>query len=49
MAWSLKGKRVGFTRASESGGKFTIGGSYAEYAITNAYQCVALDNNASWE
>ena len=49
MAWSFKGKRVGFTRMAESGGKFTIGGSYAEYVVTNAYQCVALDNNASWE
>lgn len=48
-AWMLKGKRVGFTRPSESGGKYTRAGSYGEYVVTNAMQCVALDNNASWE
>ena len=35
--WSLMGKRVGFTRQAEKGGKFSIGGSYAEYVVTNAY------------
>lgn len=48
-AWSLVGKRVGFTRMAERGGKFTRGGSYAEYIVTNAYQCVTLDDNVSWE
>ena len=37
MAWMLMGKRVGFTRQQESGGKFTKGGSYAEYCVTNAF------------
>lgn len=37
LAWSLKGKRVGFTRPAEKGGKFSRGGSYAEYIVTNAY------------
>ena len=37
MAWSLVGKRVGFTRVAEAGGKFTKNGSYAEYCVTNAY------------
>ena len=49
LAWTLKGKRVGFTRPAESGGKFTMGGSYAEYCVTNAYQCITLDDTASWE
>ena len=49
LAWSLKGKRVGFTRPAERGGKYTRGGSYAEYIVTNAYQCVALPDSASWE
>jgi NADPH2:quinone reductase len=37
MGWSMMGKRVGFTRQSERGGVFSIGGSYAEYIVTNAY------------
>lgn len=37
MAWKLVGKRVGFTRISERGGKFSKGGSMAEYCVTNAY------------
>ena len=48
-AWMLVGKRVGFTRPAEGGGKFSLGGSYAEYIVTNAYQCVALEDDASWE
>lgn len=36
VAWSLLGKRVGFTRPSEKGGKFSRGGSYAEYIVTSA-------------
>ena len=43
------GKRVGFTRQSEKGGKYSVGGSYAEYVVTNAYQCITLDNSATWE
>ena len=35
--WSLVGKRVAFTKAAERGGKFSIGGAYAEYIVTNAY------------
>jgi len=49
MGWSLIGKRVGFTRAQERGGKFSKGGSYAEYCVTNAYQCITLNNDATWE
>jgi hypothetical protein len=30
------GKRVGFTRPSEKGGKFSRGGAYAEYIVTPA-------------
>ena len=48
-AWSLVGKRVGFTRQIEKGGKFSVGGSYAEYCVTNAFQCTTLDNNVSFE
>ena len=45
----LQGKRVGFTRAAERGGKFSVGGSYGEYCVTNAYQCIELDADASFE
>lgn len=47
--WTLVGKRVAFTRQSESGGKYTIGGTYAEYVVTSAYQCITLDNDMSFE
>ena len=47
--WSLVGKRVAFTRAAERGGKFTMGGSYGEYCVTNAYQCIQLDPATSIE
>jgi NADPH2:quinone reductase len=49
MAWMLMGKRVGFTRQSEKGGKFSKGGSYGEYMVTNAFQCVTLANEVTWE
>merc|ERR1712195_291387 len=49
MGWSMIGKRVGFTRAQERGGKFSRGGSYAEYCVTNAYQCITLNKEATWE
>jgi NADPH:quinone reductase len=49
MTWGMVGKRVGFTRQMEAGGRFSIGGSYAEYCVTNAYQCTTLDNNTSFE
>lgn len=49
MAWSLKGKRVGFTRMMEKGGQFSKDGSYGEYIVTNAYQCVSLDDKVSFE
>ena len=49
LAWTSMGKRVGFTRVSERGGKYSKGGAYAEYVVTNAYQTITLDNDASWE
>lgn len=48
-AWFLMGKRVGFTRISEKGGKFSKGGSYAEYVVTNAFQCITLNKETTWE
>jgi NADPH2:quinone reductase len=47
--WSLVGKRVSFTRAAERGGKFSMGGSYGEYCVTNAFQCIQLDATTSIE
>lgn len=49
MAWSLVGKRVGFTRQTEKPGKFSIGGAYAEYCVTSAMQCVTLPTNVNFE
>jgi len=33
----------------ENAGKFSKGGSYAEYCVTNAYQCIPLDDHITWE
>ena len=49
LGWSLVGKRVAFTKPAEKGGKYTRGGSYAEYCVTNAFQCVQLGDDKSWE
>lgn len=37
MGWRLVGKRVGFSRPGEKGGKFSRGGAYAEYIVTTAF------------
>mmetsp|Transcript_30831 Transcript_30831/g.47228 ORF Transcript_30831/g.47228 Transcript_30831/m.47228 type:complete len:280 (+) Transcript_30831:26-865(+) len=42
MANRLVGKRVGFVRGDEYG-------SYGEYSITKAMQCIPLDDKISWE
>jgi NADPH2:quinone reductase len=49
MAWYLKGKRVGFSRQSEKGGNYTKHGAFGEYVVTNAWQCVTLDDSTTWE
>lgn len=49
MAWMLMGKRVGFSREAERGGKYSKDGAYGEYVVTNALQCVTLDDDWSWE
>jgi NADPH:quinone reductase-like Zn-dependent oxidoreductase len=37
LAWSIMGKRVGFTRMMERGGVFSKDGAYGEYIVTNAF------------
>jgi len=49
LAWTLVGKRVAFIREVERGGLYTKGGAYAEYCVTNAWQCVTLDDDTSFE
>lgn len=53
LAWWVKGAWVAFTKADEGkeGEKdgFKLGGAYAEYAVTNAYQCVKLPDDISFE
>ena len=49
LGWRLVGKRVAFSRQAERGGQFTKHGAYAEYCVTNAYQCSVLDDNIPWE
>ena len=48
-AWTLVGKRVAFTRVLERPGLFTKGGTYAEYCVTSATNCITLDDNVSFE
>lgn len=53
MGWRVNGKRVAFSKADEGAAAekdgFKIGGAYAEYVVTNAYQCIPLDNDVSFE
>ena len=53
MAWMVNGKRVAFSKADEGKAMRTegvkLGGSYQEYVVTNAYQCVALPDDVSFE
>jgi NADPH:quinone reductase-like Zn-dependent oxidoreductase len=44
----LVGKRVGFFRCKESG-QFTIGGSFAEYAVTDITGFIPLSDEVSFE
>ena len=48
--WYLVGKRVAFSKCNEdlTTGEVKIGGAYSQYAITNAYQCVPLDADVSF-
>ena len=48
-AWTLVGKRVAFTRDLERPGFYSKDGSYAEYCVTNATNCIALDDTTSFE
>jgi NADPH:quinone reductase-like Zn-dependent oxidoreductase len=45
----LVGKRVGFSREGEKGNTFTKSGAFAEYIVTNAWQCVEMESDLSWE
>lgn len=49
IAWTMVGKRVAFTRQAEGGGKYTTKGTYAEYCVTSAIQCLVLDDKISFE
>jgi NADPH:quinone reductase-like Zn-dependent oxidoreductase len=49
-AWYMQGKRVAFTKCDEEmveGATIKIGGTMAQYSITNAYQCVPIDDDVS--
>jgi len=45
----LLGARVAFVKKVEKPGQYTAGGSYAEYAVTDAYLAVRLLDEVSWE
>jgi NADPH:quinone reductase len=50
-AWYLQGKRVAFTKCEEEmyeGAKMKIGGTMAQYSITNAHQCVSIDDDMTF-
>lgn len=49
FAWSLTGKRVAFTRIIERPAQFTKGGTFAEYCVTDAVNCITLNDNVSFE
>jgi len=50
-SWYMQGKRVAFSKCNEdtnNGEKIKLGGTMAQYAVTNAYQCVPIDNDVSF-
>jgi len=55
LAWYLQNKRVSFSKGNETmseGSKLIMGGSYAQYIVTEATQCIPIrkdmsDNEAS--
>lgn len=49
MAWSMVGKRVAFARQLERPGSYSKDGSYAEYCVTSAVNCIVLDDNVTFE
>ncbi len=46
-AFGLVGKRVGFSRAKEAG--YTIGGSMAEYAVTDMWSIIPMRDETTFE
>ena len=48
-AWSMLGKRVTFTKNFEVEGKYTQHGAFAEYICTNAWNCIPLANDMTFE
>ena len=49
LSWTLVGKRVAFIKMPERPGLFTKGGSYAEYCLAYANNCITLDDDVSFE
>mmetsp|Transcript_30705 Transcript_30705/g.22785 ORF Transcript_30705/g.22785 Transcript_30705/m.22785 type:complete len:207 (+) Transcript_30705:25-645(+) len=49
FAWKLVGKRVGFSKKPERAGTFKQPGAFAEYIVTDAFLCVTLDNDTTFE
>lgn len=50
IGWTLVGKRVSFGKPFvDDHTDFTQNGTFAEYIVTNATSCVALDNDVSFE
>lgn len=50
-SWYLNGKRVAFSKCNEpmeDGATVKIGGTYGQYCITNAYQCVPIDDDVTF-
>lgn len=52
LGWRVKNKRVAFTRMDQRRDKdhqITIGGTMAQYCVTNAYQCIPLDDDVTFD
>lgn len=49
LGWTLLGKRVAFVRQLERSGLYTKGGTYAEYCVANATNCITLGDNVTYE
>lgn len=49
MGWTLVGKRVAFGLRFKISGPHLVDGTYAEYIVLGAGECIPLDNNTTFE
>ena len=49
MGWRLVGKRVAVSKCEEPNKRMSIGGTFQQYMVTGALQCITLPDDVSFE